>query len=54
MEEPKNRCILIISELIKMEYDVTVNIAESIRQYFMVEEKSLFAEIEARVRKEGF
>lgn len=54
MEEPKNRCILIISELIKMEYDVTVNIAESIRQYFMVEEKSLFAEIETRVRKEDF
>lgn len=51
MQEPKNRCVLVISELIKLNYDKTVNVSKSIQQYFMVNEESLFAEIEAVVRK---
>lgn len=51
MQDPKNRCILIISELVKLDYDRTVNIGKSIRQYFMVDEEPLFSEIEALVRK---
>lgn len=51
MQDPKNRCMLIISELIKLNYDKTVNIGKSIQQYFMVEEEPLFAEIDALVRK---
>lgn len=51
MQNPKNRCMVIISELIKQKYDKTVNIKKSIQQYFMVEEESLFGEIEAIVRK---
>lgn len=51
MQNPKNRCIVIISELIKQRYDKTVNLKKSIQQYFMVEEESLFGEIEAMVRK---
>lgn len=53
MQDPRNRCILIISELIKLNYNQRVNIIKSIQQYFMVEEEGLFAEIEAMVRKEG-
>lgn len=51
MQDPKNRCMLVISELIKLNYDNTVNISKSIQQYFMVDEESLFAEIETIVRK---
>ena len=51
MQEPKNRGVLIISELIKLNYDKTVNIGKSIQQYFMVDEEPLFSEIETTVRK---
>ncbi len=51
MQEPKNRCIFIISELIKLNYDNKVNIHKSIQQYFMVQEDSLLSEIEALVRE---
>lgn len=51
MQEPKNRCIAVISELIKNEYDRTVNIRNSIKGYFFFEEENLFDEIEKTVRK---
>lgn len=51
MQDPKKRCILTISELIKLNYDKTVNIGKSIQQYFMLEEEILFKEIETLVRK---
>ena len=50
-QDSKNRCITIISELIKMEYDKSVNILESIKQYFFFEDIKLFSEIESMVRK---
>lgn len=51
MQDPKNRCKLVISRLIKLNYDKTVNIRKSIEQYFMVEENALFEDIEEAVRK---
>jgi len=52
MQNPKNRCMVIISELIKQKCDKTVNLRKSIQQYFMVEEESLFEEIETLIKKE--
>ena len=51
MQDTRNRCMYIISELIKLNYDKTVNIHKSVQQYFAIEEEPLFAEIEALVRK---
>ena len=51
MQDPRNRCKLVISELIKLNYDKTVNIRKSIQQYFMLDEDALFDEIEDAVRK---
>jgi len=51
MQDSKNRCMLIISELVKAKYDKSVNLNRSIQQYFMVDEETLTAEIETMVRK---
>jgi len=53
MQNSKNRCVAIISECIKQKYDKNVDIPRSIQQYFMVEDKNLFNEIETLIRKEG-
>ena len=52
MENPKKRCMVIISELIKQKYDKTVNLKKSIQQYFVLDEDSVFEEIAALVKKE--
>ena len=52
-QDSRNRCVTIISELIKMEYDKSVNILGSIKQYFFFEDIKLFSEIESMVRKGG-
>lgn len=50
-QECRNRCILIISELIKQRFDKTVNIAMSIQQYFFEVDNDLLKEIEDAVSK---
>ena len=51
MQDPKSRCVLTVSELIKLRYDKTVDLLGSIRKYFYVEDIKLFSEIEALVKK---
>ena len=51
MQDPKNRCIFIISELIKLRYNDSVDVMGSIRKYFHVEDTNLFGEIESIVLK---
>lgn len=51
MQDPKNRCVFIISELIKLNYDPTVDVRESIKKYFYAKDTKLFSEIESAVMK---
>ena len=51
MQDPKSRCMMVISELIKQKYDRTVDIKKSIEQYFMIEEENLSQEIEDMVER---
>lgn len=51
MQDPKSRCLLTISELIKLRHDKSVNLLGSIRKYFYIEDAQLFSEIEALVKK---
>lgn len=51
MQDPKNRCIIIVSELMKIQLDKTVNIRRSVQQYFVFEETRLISEIETLIRK---
>lgn len=51
MQDPRNRCTLIISELIKLKYDKSVDVLGSIKKYFFIEDAKLFNEIEALVKK---
>lgn len=51
MQDSKNRCITVISELIKMNYTDAVNIQKSIRQYFFFNNDRLFRKIEHSVRE---
>lgn len=50
-QECDNRCILIISELIKSSLDNTVNVRNSIRQYFYTASDDLVDKIESAVMK---
>lgn len=50
-QEPRNRCILIVSELIKLRADKSVNVALSIQQYFFEVDTALLKEIEDTVNK---
>lgn len=51
-QECRNRCILIISELIKFNLSNAINIKASIQQYFFDAPIGLIEEIETAVRKE--
>lgn len=50
-QECRNRCILIISELIKLRLNKSVNVAMSIKQYFFEVDKELLKEIEDAINK---
>ena len=52
-QECRNRCILIISELIKRELSNAINVRGSIQQYFFNAPMELVEEIEMVVRKEA-
>lgn len=52
-QECRNRCILIISELIKRELSNAINVKGSIQQYFFDAPINLVEEIETVVRKEA-
>lgn len=51
MQEPRGKCISIIAELIKLEYDETVDTYKSIGKYFLIEDEALFKEIEKAIKK---
>lgn len=50
-QESRNRCILIVSELIKLRLDKSVNVALSIQQYFFEVDTDLLKEIEDTICK---
>lgn len=50
-QEPRNRCILIVSELIKLRLDKSVNVALSIQQYFFEIDTDLLKEIKDTIGK---
>lgn len=52
-QECRNRCIFIISELIKRELSNAINVKASIQQYFLDAPMELIEEIETVVRKEA-
>ncbi len=51
-QDCRNRCISIISELIKMKYNKQVDLRGTVKQYFLFEDEKLFSEIEKAVGKE--
>lgn len=51
-QAPKNRCVHIICELIKQDYNANVDIRGSIGRYFVLPEEKLYDEIEDKIRKD--
>ena len=52
MEEPKNRCIRIISALIKFHYEDDVDVKKSAEKYFLLKDEAVISEIVEAVKKE--